>query len=174
MLEDEDEQWILEFNEDERKYGKFYKEPTTFVSLQMIYVNSKKEIERITQVRQQLDKENVLLASTLNKLIYERNYVSQTHFRLYKLLLYNISVEPEEVINNSTKNIHEIKNIHELMDIREIKDVIFEDTINYLKTANTLFFIFVEDTTMVLNQHHQPDATTFSLNRGSRRHKRYL
>jgi hypothetical protein len=162
------DEWILEFNEEERKYGQFYKEPNTYVSLQMIYVNSKKEIEHVTQIKHQLNKENVLQTGTLNKLISERKYVNNTYFRLYKLLLYNISLEPEEIIRCSNKPYQELR------EITEINDIIFEDTINYLKQLNTLYFIFVEDTSEVIKIKEAPDTNTFSLNKGSRKHKRHL
>jgi hypothetical protein len=164
-----DDEWISEFNEDERKYGQLYKEPNTFVSLQFIYINSKKEIEHVTQVKHQLDKENILATKTLNKLISERNHVNNTNFRLYKLLLYNISLEPEDIISNTNKSQQELR------EIAEIQDIVFEDTINYLKPVNTLFFIFIEETTITLNQQKKEiDTDTFSLNKGSRRHKRHL
>jgi hypothetical protein len=174
-MEDEDinidDEWISEFNDEERKYGQFYKEPNTYVSLQMIYVSSKKEIEHITQVKHQLDKENVLTSNILNKLISERNHVNNTRFRLYKLLLYNISLEPDEIISESSKPTQELREIY------EIKDIVFEDTINYLKPLNTLYFIFVEDITEIIkidNNKQETPANTFSLNKGSRRHKRHL
>lgn len=165
-----DDEWISEFNDEERKYGQFYKEPNTFISLQLIYINSNKEIDHITQLKYQLDKENILLSSSLNKIISERNHINNTTFRLYKLLLYNISVEPEEIITNSSEYTSELR------EITEIKDIIIDDTINYLKPLNTLFFIFVEDTTqaITLNPPALQQSTTFSLNKGSRRHKRHL
>jgi deoxyadenosine/deoxycytidine kinase len=132
-----DDEWIFEFNEDERNYATFYAEPNTFVSLQMIYVNSKKEIEHSTQLKQQLDKENVLLSTTLNKIVLERNHIGNAKFKLYKLLLHNVSVEPEEIIANTSYTPPELR------EITEIKDVILQDTINHFKSLNTLFFIFV-------------------------------
>jgi hypothetical protein len=164
-----DDEWISEFNDEERKYGQFYKEPNTFISLQMIYVNSKKEIEHITQLKHQLDQENILSTRTLNKLILERNILNNATFRLYKLLLYNITVEPEEIVTNSIKS-------DELREITEINDIVLNDTINYLKPVNALVFIFVEDTTqtLTLNQPPSKETNAFSLNKGSRRHKRHL
>jgi hypothetical protein len=163
-----DDEWITEFNEEERSYGKFYKEPNAFISLQFIYINSKKEIEYVTQVKHQLDKENIITSTTLNKLISERNYVNNTNFRLYKLLLYNVTLEPEEIISDA--NIQT-----EFREITEIEDIAVEDTINYLKTLNTLVFIFVEDTSelIVLKEAAVP-TFTISLNKGSRRNKRSL
>jgi uncharacterized membrane protein (UPF0127 family) len=171
-MEDEDinidDEWISEFNDEERKYGKFYKEPNTYVSLQMIYVNSKKEIEHVTQLKHQLDNENLLTSTTLNKLILERKCVNKTYFRLYKLLLYNTSMEPEEIISDSSKPLQELREITEIMDI------MLEDTINYLKPLNMLYFIFVEDTTEIITIKQEPQSTTFSLNKGSRRRKRHM
>ncbi len=166
-MEDEDinidDEWILEFNDEERKYGQFYKEPNTYISLQMIYVNSKKEIEHVTQLTQSLDKENVLLSSTLNNIVSERNHVNNSHFRLYKLLLHNTSVDPDEIIANSINK----SKTPVLREINEINDVVLDDTINYFKSLNTLIFIFVEDAT-----YHEKNS--FYLNKGSRRHKRHL
>jgi hypothetical protein len=163
-----DDEWITEFNEEERSYGKFYKEPNAFISLQFIYINSKREIEHVTQVKHQLDKENILTSTTLNKLISERNYVNNTNFRLYKLLLYNVTLEPEEIINDENTQT-------EFREITEIADIAVEDTINYLKSLNTLVFIFVEDTSehIVLKEVTVP-TFTISLNKGSRRNKRSL
>ena len=163
-----DDEWISEFNEEERNYGKFYKEPNTFISLQFIYINSKREIEHVTHSTYKLDKENILTSTTLNKLISERNYVNKTNFRLYKLLLYNVTLEPEEIINDTNTQT-------EFREITEIEDIVVEDTINYLKSLNTLVFIFVEDTSehIVLKEVAVPTCT-ISLNKGSRRKKRTL
>lgn len=163
-----DDEWISEFNEEERNYSKFYKEPNTFISLQFIYINSKKEIECVTQIKQQLDKENILLSTTLNNIILERNHLNATSFRLYKLLLYKTMCDPEEIISNSTKF------TNNLDEITEITDILLSDTINYFKSLNTLFFIFVEDKpiTIVSSQTNQK-PNNFSLNKGSRRHKRH-
>ncbi len=164
-----DDEWISEFNDEERKYGQFYKEPNTFISLQFIYINSKKEIEHVTQQgNHQLDKENILSSTTLNKLISERNHVNSTSYRLYKLLLNNITLEPDDIISDELT-----KNHVELREITEIRDITLDDTINYFKSLNTLFFIFVEEIT--INPTPIPQqSTVFSLNKGSRRHKRHL
>jgi len=162
-----DDEWISEFNEDERKYGQFYKEPNAFISLQFIYINSKREIEYTTQRNHQLDKENVLLASSLNRVIVERNCLNAHGYRLYKLLLYNISIEPEEIISDNFNKIPS-----ELREITEIRDIAIEDSINYLKSINTLFFVFVEDEQQEIKINKQPIGV--SLNKGSRRRKRHL
>lgn len=158
-MEDEDinidDEWILEFNEEERNYGQLYKEPNTYVSLQMIYVNSKKEIEHVCQSYHKLNDSNVLQRNTLKDVILERNHINSTCFRLYKLLLYNISTDPEEIITKS-------KPFQELREITEIKDIVFDDTINYFKPLNTLYFIFVEDIRIPDKQAAKP----FSLNKG--------
>jgi len=163
-----DDEWILEFNEEERNYGRFYKEPNTFISLQFIYINSNKEIEHINQVdKHQLDKEKVLLSRTLNKLILERNHINDTSYRLYKLVLNNVNIDPDDIIKNNYENPCELR------EITEIRDIILNDTINYFKSLNTLFFIFVEEMTLITNPILQ-QPNTFSLNKGSRRHKRHL
>jgi hypothetical protein len=159
ILNDED-QWITEFNEEERKYGMFYKEPNTSISLKFIYINSKKEIEYITQSQYTLDKDNTLTASTLNHIISER----KQGFRLYKLLVYNTTAEPLDIIEKQ-------KTPTKLREITELSDILFEDTITFFKELNTLYFIFIEDTIILKQSQAQ---TPFSLNNGSRRKKRHL
>ena len=51
-----EDEWISEFNEEERKYGKFYKDSNASISLQFIYVNSKREIIHVSQSTHKLDK----------------------------------------------------------------------------------------------------------------------
>ena len=164
ILNDEDE-WITEFNEEERKYGMFYKEPNTSISLKFIYINSKKHIEYISQTQHTLDKDNTLTITTLNHIISERNKVNKTDFRLYKLLAYNITCDPHDIIEKQ-------KTTTKLREITEISDIVFEDTITFFKELNTLYFIFIEDVFVLKPLSTIPN--TFSLNNGSRRKKRHL
>jgi deoxyadenosine/deoxycytidine kinase len=143
-----DDEWISEFNDEERRYGQFYKEPNTFISLQFIYINSKKEIEHVTQQgNHQLDKENILSSTTLNKLISERNHINGSSYRLYKLLLNNITLEPDDIISNEL-----LKNPVQLREITEIMDITLDETINYFKSLNTLFFVFVRAIKCIFSQ----------------------
>jgi hypothetical protein len=173
MSDDEyvaDETWINEFYE----YNDFYKEPLSTISLQFIYVNRRKEIEHLTETSITLDKENVLLSSTLSKIISERKYVHSVDFRLYKLLCYNITAEPADVIDI---DVDVIEKKAELREITEIGDIVFNDSINYFHSLNMLYFVYVEDTTeriVIKENEHQHEPTTISLNKGSRRHKRHL
>ena len=153
-----EDEWISEFNEEERKYGKFYKESNAFISLQFIYVNSKREIIHISQSTHKLDKENLLASSTLNNIVLERKQLGTTCHRLYKLLLYNIESEPEEIINNELTT-------SELREINELRDLTIMDTVCYLQPINTLIFVFVEDAAAAI-------SIPVSLNKGTRRNKR--
>lgn len=152
------DEWISEFNEEEIKYGKFYKESNAFISLQFIYVNSKREIIHISQSTHKLDKENLLTSSTLNNIVLERKQLGTTCYRLYKLLLYNIESEPEEIINNELTT-------SELREINELRDLTIMDTVCYLQPINTLIFVFVEDAAAAI-------SIPVSLNKGTRRNKR--
>jgi len=163
-LDDEigEDQWITEFNEEERKYGMFYREPNTSISLRFIYINHKKEIEHITQTSHPLDKDNILTVSTLNHIISER----KRDFRLYKLLAYNLTFDPIDIIQK-----HTIATPTQLREIAELSDILFEDTITFFNNLNTLYFIFVEDVIVLKPITH---SNLFSLNNGTRRKKRHL
>jgi hypothetical protein len=153
-----EDEWISEFNEEERKYGKFYKDSNASISLQFIYVNSKREIIHVSQSTHKLDKENVLTSSSLNNIVFERNQLSSTCYRLYKLLLYNIETDPEDIINDALTTT-------QLREINEIADITIMDTVSYLQPINTLIFIFVEDVSVNV-------SIPVSLNKGTRRIKR--
>ncbi len=159
MSDIEDEAWINEFYE----YNDFYKDPLSIIFLQFIYVNRRKEIEHITQTSITLDKENVLLSKTLNSIIMERKRVHSTDFRLYKLLCHNITTEPSDVIENKLEPT-------ELREITEIGDIVFNDSINYFHSLNTLYFVYVEDVAekLVLKEVR---PTCFSINNGTRRNR---
>lgn len=164
-LEDDlnlEDNWISEFIEDERKYSKFYKEPLTNISLQSIFINNFREIERITNVPIKLDENNKLSSTTLNKLIIEHKL---TNFRLYKILYYNNTQDIEDILNNS------LCDSNLLREITTIEDIYFNDTIMFLQSLNTIYFIFVEneDFKLVEKQHIINKPNHFSLNKGTRR-----
>ena len=124
----------------------------------------------LSQVRLQperilLDNHNTLSSQQLNKLIIERK---ENKYRLYKLLSYNNTTEPEDLLYKQT---YEPETLREIMSI---DDIIFEDTIMYLQKLNTLYFIFVEEIAFNLKSKQQTEPLITQHKRSTRRKRKII
>ena len=134
--EELDNSWVEKYKILEKDYNKFYKEKCKKINIYFFYVNENNAIESMVKIDYLLNENGKILKNNLIYLIKNYQYFSNKKYQLISLLKYNFTVEPEEVIDFTTK-----KGDY-LSSQRFLDDITFEDTITIFQDLNSLFFVF--------------------------------
>ena len=164
---DFDDNWIEEFEDDDKKYDVFNEEENDSIKIHILYVNKRNEIEKINEKSIILNKPNKINKEELIKLIKENEKPNKIKYKLLSILVYNLSLRNEE-IKNFLRNSDEYDF---LTSLTHIDDYGFKSSINCLQDINTLYILFNEENIVIKNR-----ATTkrvrFNLANGKTRRKK--
>jgi len=164
---DFDDNWIEEFEDDDKKYDVFNEEENDSIKIHILYVNKRNEIEKINEKSIILNKPNKINKEELIKLIKENEKPNKIKYKLLSILVYNLSLRNEE-IKNFLRNSDEYDF---LTSLTHIDDYGFKSSINCLQDINTLYILFNEENIDIKNR-----ATTkrvrFNLANGKTRRKK--
>jgi hypothetical protein len=164
---DFDDNWIEEFEDDDKKYDVFNEEENDSIKINILYVNKRNEIEKINEKSIILNKPNKINKEELIKLIKENEKPNKIKYKLLSILVYNLSLRNEE-IKNFLRNSDEYDF---LTSLTHIDDYGFKSSINCLQDINTLYVLFNEENIDIKNR-----ATTkrvrFNLANGKTRRKK--
>ena len=138
MEEELDTSWIKEYQDKEKNYNEFYKEPVSSIKLFFIYVNKDNIIEFLKKEDKILNN-NSISREELIKIIKEKQIVGEYKYKLISLLKYNIDIDPENIedmLYNDSYN-------ENFLNIEKNLDTIkFNDTIRILQDLNSIYLIF--------------------------------
>lgn len=135
---DEDEQLILDYIQKEKQFDIFYKNKVSTIECIFIYIVNDKIIK---QKKNTIEIENNILSKNKLKTIFLDNKVFDNKcFNLTKLIQFNFFLNHEKlnIFNDKTKNIGN----EFLKQYNEITDIYWNDTIDYFKKLNSLYFVF--------------------------------
>jgi hypothetical protein len=156
--EDLDTSWIDEFKKDNEKYSDFYTEDVTTITLFFIYIDHKNNVENLSRDLLILDKKNTIVRDQLIQLIKQNQNQNKNHmynkYKLISLFKYNIDIEPEEIykfINNKDDSSY---NKRFFIQEKYLNDIIYKKTINIFQDLNSLFLIFKEASTPIINKNN--------------------
>jgi hypothetical protein len=156
--EDLDTSWIDEFKKDNEKYSDFYTEDVTTITLFFIYIDHKNNVENLSRDLLILDKKNTIVRDQLIQLIKQNQNQNKNHmynkYKLISLFKYNIDIEPEEIykfINNKDDSSY---NKRFFIQEKYLNDIIYKKTINIFQDLNSLFLIFKEVNTPIINKNN--------------------
>lgn len=134
-----DSSWIDAFEELEKDYQRFYKEPVETINLFFVYVNKLNNVENVIQDKLLLD-DSKINKLTLLDIIRTNNVKNDIKYKLISMLKYNITLNPEDIKPFVFDEIEETY----LESISTIDDLHFDETITILNDLNCLYFIFYE------------------------------
>jgi hypothetical protein len=146
FLEEElDNTWIKEFENTDKIYQDFYVDDIHYVNVHFIYINKKKEMEKI--------KEEIFFMKTPNKIsreeiigLLKKNMLNENRsYTLLSLLKFNPNLEPEDIPGFLKMDISTTSNDF-LIHITHIDTILFHKTITMFQDLNTLYFFFLEKT----------------------------
>ena len=140
MEDNLDTEWIKHFEDEDRDFNSFYKEPITSIKINFLYVNTKNELEKINEEKFFLTKENMINKNELIKLIKTHDKNDGIKYRLLSILNYNIDVESEHIYNY-LKYPEEFPFLHSL---KQLEPINLNPSISILQDLNSIYFIFHE------------------------------
>ena len=134
--EELDNSWVEKYQKIEKNYNKFYKEKSKEITIFFLYINDKNILESLVKTNYPLNDSGKIHKDSLIYLIKNNQYLSKKKYQLISLLKYNLTIEPEDIVDitaNSEEYLH---------SQRYLDDIFFADTINMFQDLNSLFFIF--------------------------------
>ena len=153
-----DTNWINEYEKNEIYYSMFYPEVNKSLKVNILYVNKKKELEKIRETTINLLHDNLITKQEWIKLVKDNNKIDKEKYKLVSILVYNFELRDEELKNffkyskqNRENIVHgceldEFNNKYDYMkNLTTIDDFHLSSTINCLQSVNNAFIIFGYD-----------------------------
>jgi hypothetical protein len=168
--EDIDIRWIEEFQTDEEKYSMFYPDNIEELTVSILYINSNKQLEKISEKKIKLENKNEIQRNELISLIKQNEKIDKRKYKLLSILVYNFSLQGDEM-KNFLKNSEK----YEFMtNLKQIDSYRLEPTINCMHDINNLFVLFyeesIDDTTNKTSR--QTKRVKFNLLQGKTRRRK--
>ena len=157
-----DESWINEFEEEDKQYEMFFPEENTNIKINLLYVNKRNELEKISEKSIQLCTPNKIKKEELIKVIKENDKLDKKKYKLISILVYNLTLKHED-LKNFLKN---GDNYNFMTNLKNIDDYGLESSINCLQNINTVFILFKEEDKKIANNTRR---IKFSLSQGKTR-----
>jgi hypothetical protein len=141
-LSELNDDWIKNFEENEKLYNDFYKDDLYYINLKVIYINKFNEVEKIKQECYLMTNPNVISREEILQIFKTHSIDNNLKYKLKSILRYNITLDVNE-IKPFLKNPLNYKSY--LSIIKNIDTIKFEKTINYFHDLNDIYFIFHEE-----------------------------
>ena len=139
-MEELDDNWIKEFENQEKVYDQFYPNKVDKIKIYSLYVNKECVLDKVKEINYNLDIPNVLKKLDLLRIIKEKKQDEGINYKLISLIKYNVDLKPNEV----KKYILE-QNEYRFIDyLRELKDIHFYDTVDMFEDLNSIFLVYYE------------------------------
>jgi len=139
-----DTSWIDDYEDIEKKYEMFYKENIASINTILIYVNSKLEIEKISQRDLDLKTYNVISKEEILELISANSHVGTIKYKLLSLLTYNINLTHNDLkkfLESDTEGADKSEFLHSLTTLQDIK---LNPSIQLFQDINSLVVVYYE------------------------------
>lgn len=144
---DLDISWIKEQEKLQQINENYFKEPMEAIDMFFIYINTNDYIEKIVYGEQQLiiDRNNsntIIPNEDVINLIETNRYLSNNKYKIQDILLYNVSLQPEN-IQSYSKNENILESSSKFLEpLSIINDFIIPPSIFIFHKINSIFFIF--------------------------------
>lgn len=133
--------WIETFEEEEKNYIMFYPEKIKEITVNILYINKNKELEKISEKTLNLKIENVIKKEELIKLIKENEKIDRKKYKLINILVYNFDINNDELKNFLKKS----NNYDFIKSLKTLDDYEINSTINCLHKINNIYIILIEE-----------------------------
>ena len=140
-----DNNWITNFEKEDKLYQDFYTDDNYFVHLHFIYIQKNMEIEKIREETFFMKTPNTISREEIVGLLKKNAFENKQKYSIFSLLKFNIHLKPEDIpffLQNPNTNIE----ADFLKPIKHIDAITFDKTISMFQDLNTLYFIYVEST----------------------------
>jgi hypothetical protein len=139
-----DDDWICNFEKNDKLYKDFYKDDVYFINLHIIYVNKNNEIEKLKQEIFLMSLSNCVTRNEVLGIIKKNLNDNNISYSLFSILKYNINIDMEDVQN--FLKVSDLETYYDdfLYTVKNIDSIKFEKTISMFHDLNDLIFIFNE------------------------------
>ena len=143
-----DTSWIKNYEDLESNYDIFYKENISNIKIYIFYINNKNVLQKIKKDNLLLEDNGILKKEYIFSLIkkYEvdsNNEINNKNkYKLFSLLKYNITLNPENIGNFIDNSQSEEYNY--LNPLTTIEDIKYKESISIFQDLNGLYLIFTE------------------------------
>ena len=140
-----DNNWITNFEKEDKLYQDFYTDDNYFVHLHFIYIQKNMEIEKIREETFFMKTPNIISREEIVGLLKKNAFENNQKYSIFSLLKFNIHLKPEDIpffLQNPNTNTE----ADFLKTIKHIDTITFDKTISMFQDLNTLYFIYVEGT----------------------------
>ena len=142
---DLDISWVEEQEKLQHINENYFKEPMEMIDIFFIYVNTNDYIEKINHLQQELSLNNnsgLIHNDIIIQLIEKNKFLSNNKYKIQDVLLYNVSLNPENIQSYSKdENILESSSKF-LEPLSIINDFIIPPSIFIFHKINSIFFIY--------------------------------
>ena len=143
---DLDISWIKEQEKLQQINENYFKEPMENIDVFFIYINTNDYIEKINYLQQNLiviENDNSIIYNVdVINLIEKHKYLSNNKYKIQDVLLYNISLNPEN-IQSYSQNEDILKSSSKFLEpLSIVNDFAIPPSIFIFHKINSLFFIF--------------------------------
>jgi hypothetical protein len=136
--------WISNFEKNDKLYQDFYKDNVYYTNIDFIYINNENEIEKIRQESFLMSVENSITRDELIGLLKRNSFDNNKRYSLMSILKYNITLDDNDIKNFLLSTNSSDYNEVFLTINKHIDTIKFEKTINMFQDLNNIYFIFYE------------------------------
>jgi len=144
-----DTDWIKNYEEDENKYKKFYKEDVNIIDLVFIYINNDNEVYNVKNFKEFIANSQITCERII-ELVKKYQINLNTKHRLMSILNYKIDIDCDNIKQLFNFEI----NPGTLYSIKNINNINFDKTVTFLEDINSIFFIFREQSNTYNNTYN--------------------
>lgn len=147
--------WITNFERNDKLYEDFYKDDIYYVNLKCVYINRNNEIDKINTETFLMGKPNIISREEILQILKRASVDADRRYSLLSILRYNITLDADDVRHFlSSETVPESF----LTVIKTVDAVSFEKTIHMMQDLNDLVLIFYEKSQEL--KQRNPDNTT--------------
>ena len=139
-----DTSWIDDYEDIEKKYEMFYKENISSMNVIMVYVNTRLEIEKISQRDLQLKSYNIVSKDEILSMINSHSCVGDIKYKLLSLLTYNINITHNELKGFLETDLDDPSKDNFLHSLSTLEDITLVPSIQLFHDINSIVIVYYE------------------------------
>ena len=136
-----DTDWIEEYENEDSSYELFYPEALFKIKVNILYVNTRNELEKMREELIYLSVPNRITKEELLRLIKRYNISDTIKYKLVSIIVYNVDIQHNELKNY----LYGPDKYNFITSLRNIEDYELKPSIKYLEKVNNLYIVFNEE-----------------------------
>ena len=136
-----DTDWIEEYENEDSSYELFYPEALSKIKVNILYVNTRNELEKMREELIYLSVPNRITKEELLRVIKRYDISDTIKYKLVSILVYNVDIQHNELKNYLCGP----DKYNFITSLRNIEDYELKPSLKYLKKVNNLYIVFSEE-----------------------------